>query len=58
MEVGKHQCNAANFNQSKAQLQLELSLAQFSPSLFSKNVVFYTFLDFLELKNKPYVTRN
>ena len=34
MVVGNHQCNAANLNQNKPQLQLELSLAQFSPSLF------------------------
>ena len=34
MVVGNHQCNAANLNQSKPQFQLELSLAQFSPSLF------------------------
>ena len=34
MERGNHQCNAANLYQSKAQFQLELSLAQFSPSLF------------------------
>ena len=34
MVVGNHQCNAANLNQHKAQFQLELSLAQFSPSLF------------------------
>ena len=33
MVVGNHQCNAASLNQSKAQFQLELSLAQFSPSL-------------------------
>ena len=33
MVVGYHQCNAANLNQSKAQFQLELSLAQFSSSL-------------------------
>ena len=33
MVVGNHQCNAANRNQSKPQFQLELSLAQFSPSL-------------------------
>ena len=33
MVVGNYQCNAANLNQSKAQFQLELSLAQFSPSL-------------------------
>ena len=35
MVVGNHQCNAANLNQSKPQFQLELSLAQFSPSLFN-----------------------
>ena len=35
MVVGNYQCNAANLNQSKAQFQLELSLAQLSPSLFS-----------------------
>ena len=35
MVVGNHQCNAANLNQSKPQFPLELSLAQFSPSLFS-----------------------
>ena len=29
-----HQYNAANFHWSKSQFQLELSLAQFSPSLF------------------------
>ena len=34
MVVGNHQCKVANLNQSKAQFQLELSLAQFSPSLF------------------------
>ena len=35
MVVGNHQCTAAaNLNQSKAQFQLELSLAQFRPSLF------------------------
>ena len=34
MVVGNYQCNAANLNQSKPQFQLELSLAQFSPSLF------------------------
>ena len=34
MVVGNHQCNAANLNQSKPQFQLELSLAQFSTSLF------------------------
>ena len=33
MVVGNHPCNAANRNQSKPQFQLELSLAQFSPSL-------------------------
>ena len=33
MVVGNQQCNAANLNQSKTQLQLGLSLAQFSPSL-------------------------
>ena len=32
MVVGNHQCNAASLNQSKAQFQLELSLAQFSTS--------------------------
>ena len=32
MVVCNHQYNAANLNQSKS--QLELSLAQFSPSLF------------------------
>ena len=32
--VGNHQCNAETLNQSTAQFQLELSLAQFSPSLF------------------------
>ena len=35
MVVGNHQCNAANCNQSKPQFQLELSLAQFSPSLLT-----------------------
>ena len=35
MVVGNHQCNAANLNQSKPQFQLELSLAQFSPSLLN-----------------------
>ena len=34
MVVGNHQCNAANLNQNKPQFQVELSLAQFSPSLF------------------------
>ena len=34
MLVGNRQCNAANLNQNEAQFQLELSLAQFSPSLF------------------------
>ena len=34
MVVGNQQCNAANPNQSKPQFQLELRLAQFSPSLF------------------------
>ena len=33
MVVGNHQCKVANLNQSKAQFQLELSLAEFSPSL-------------------------
>ena len=33
MVVGNYQCNAANLNQSEAQFQLELSLAQLSPSL-------------------------
>ena len=49
MVVGNHQCNAANLNQSKAEFQLELSLAQFSPSLFSSyssinlyNTLYYT----------------
>ena len=36
MVVGNHQCNAANLNLSESQFQLELSLAQFSPSLFVK----------------------
>ena len=40
MVVGNHQCNAATLNQSKSQFQLELSLAQFSPSLFYFYVVF------------------
>ena len=31
---GNHQCKVANLNPSKAQFKLELSLAQFSPSLF------------------------
>ena len=34
MVVGNPQCKVANLNQSKAQFQLELNLAQFSPSLF------------------------
>ena len=34
MAVGNYQCNAANINESKPHFQLELSLAQFSPSLF------------------------
>ena len=34
MVVGNQQCNAANLDQSKPQFQLELSLAQFSPTLF------------------------
>ena len=33
MVVSNHQLNVANLNQSKSQFQLELSLAQFSPSL-------------------------
>ena len=32
--IGNHQCNAANLNPCKAQFQLELILAQFSPRLF------------------------
>ena len=36
MVVGNHQCNAANLNQRKAQFQLELSLAQISPSLVTQ----------------------
>ena len=35
MVVGNHQFKIANLNQSKPQLQWELSLAQFSPSLLS-----------------------
>ena len=38
MVVGNHQCNAANLNHSEPQFQLELSLAQFSPSLFESIV--------------------
>ena len=33
MVVGNYQYNAANLKQSKAEFQLELSSAQFSPSL-------------------------
>ena len=33
VSASNYQCNAANLNQSKPQFQLELSLAQFSPSL-------------------------
>ena len=33
MAVGNYQCNTANLNHGKNQFQLELSLAQFSPSL-------------------------
>ena len=40
MVVGNHQRNAANLNQSKAQFHLELSLAQFSPRLFSHFLTF------------------
>ena len=41
MVVGNHQCiAAANLNQSKAQFQLELSLAQFRPSLYYLIVLF------------------
>ena len=45
MAVGNYQCNAANLTQSKAQVQLELSLAQFSPSLlayFLVPIIFWT----------------
>ena len=41
MVVGNHQCNTANLNQSKPQFQLELSLAQFSPSLFHHCVYYW-----------------
>ena len=34
MVVGNYQYKVVNLNQSKAQFQLELSLAQFSPCLF------------------------
>ena len=42
MVVGNHQCKVANLNPSKAQFQLELSLAQFSPSLFHCNFDHFT----------------
>ena len=40
MVVGNHQCNAANLNQSKPQFLLELSLAQFSPSLYKQPLIY------------------
>ena len=43
MVVGNHQCNGANLIESKSQLQLELSLAEFSPSLFN---IFLSILQF------------
>ena len=43
MVVGNHQCNAANLNQSQPQFQLELSLAQFSPTLFSMYFPYFHF---------------
>ena len=56
MVVGNHQCNAANLNQSKPQFHLELSFAQFSPSLFS---IFLIFPDFhlISLRALPLLTR-
>ena len=45
-----HQYNAANLNKSKSQFQLELSLAQFSPSLFSFFTYSLTNKDWIDLK--------
>ena len=62
MVVGNHQCNAANLNQNKPQFQLELSLAQFSPSLLF-NVLNESFLKIyplpcIETKRLEYQVKN
>ena len=56
MVVGNHQCNAANLNQSKPQFQSELSLAQFSPSLFTVFLLIVSIsVNCLEAPNKEVV---
>ena len=49
MVVGNHQYKVANLNQSKARFQLELSLAQFSPSLFLILLIIQSYPSSLEV---------